>query len=369
MNASINGSDDSTVPPWPERRRIAEAVIQRLRERPRDEKAKLAALGAADDPKWEVRKVIAEGIASLPDEIAKQIEPKLINDPNALVQTAARRSVERRSPASGIASSTPGVIQGALEKIESRHGPEARMAALKLAEKFVELHLRTAVHDIKNVLTHFNLDAEELAASLPGAAAKAKVKRFENGRRYLEGLVAMMRQYSEDLALKKAPESILEILNESVASARDQLHSQQRDAGPVECVVDAQEDLIVPVSRFHLSMVVTNLAKNGIEAHAVSPHEMRTGRVRLSAANEGDWLVIRVEDVGKGIAAGDLIKLREFIPGGSSKRRSGNRVGMGSGYGLPICRRYVEAHGGVLTIESEEGRGTLVTVKIPIPTP
>lgn len=364
----MNTTDLDSTLPWPERRRTAEAVVLHLRERPRDVKARAAVLVAAADPKWEVRKVVAEAIANFPNDLAKEVELMLANDSNALVQTAARRSMERRSPVSGIASSTPGVIQVTLDKIEIRFGADARAAAVKLAEKFVELHLRTAVHDIKNVLTHFNLDAEDLIAALPGAATKAKIRRFENGRRYLEGLVTMMRKYSEDLTLKKSPESIREILDEAVASAREQLESQGRDVGSVKCIVEAPGDLTVPVSRFHLSMVVTNLAKNGIEAHAISPTEMANGQIELYAMIEGDWLLIRVTDSGKGIGVGDLVKLREFIPGGSSKRRSGNRTGMGSGYGLPICRRYVEAHGGSLSIDSEEGAGTLVTVKIPIPT-
>jgi len=363
------GSGDEMLEPWPERRRRAEAVVSRLRERPRDENARRTALAAAEDPKWEVRKVIAESIANLPDDLAKELESLLLNDSNALVQAAARKSLERRSPASGIASSAPGVIQGALEKIELKFGPEARASALKLAEKFVELHLRSAVHDVKNVLTHFNLNVEELIEALPNEAAKARVRRFENGRNYLEGLVAMMKKYSEDLSIRKTNESILDILNESVASAVDQLRSQGRNTDSVTCVVNSRSDLMVSVSRFHLSMVVTNLAKNGIESHAVSSEEMRPGTVELSAESEGDRIVIRVRDTGKGIAQGDLIKLREFIPGGSSKRRGSNRTGMGSGYGLPICRRYVDAHGGAMVIESEEGAGTCVTVRLPAPIP
>lgn len=364
-----NASEEQMVETWPERRRRAEAVVSRLRERPRDENARRTVLAAAQDPKWEVRKVIAESIATLPDDLVREIEPPLLDDPNALVQAAARRSLERRSPMYGIASSTPGVIQGALEKIESKHGPEARAAALKLAEKFVELHLRSAVHDVKNVLTHFNLNVEELLVAFPSASAKARIRRFENGRNYLEGLVGMMKKYSEDLSIRKTNESILDILNESVASAVDQLRSQGRDTDSVMCIVSAPQDLMVSVSRFHIAMVVTNLAKNGIESHAVSSTKMRSGKVELIAGIEGDQIVIWVKDSGKGIAQGDLIKLREFIPGGSSKRRGGNRTGMGSGYGLPICRRYVDAHGGVMVIESEEGTGTCVTVRLPASNP
>lgn len=365
MNPSPQDTGAAGVEPWPERKRKAEAACTRLQDAPGDREARAAVEGFAADPKWEVRKVIAEELASFPEDLFRKLEPVLRNDPNALVKTVARRSMQRKSPASGIARSTPGVVQGALSKIESRYGRSASSDALRLAEKFVELHLRSAVHDIKNVLTLFNLDVEEIAELLPSTHSRARLQRYENGRNYLEGLVAMMDRYSEDLSLKLVPESIPEILHESVQSAIEQLNSQGRSTSTVDCEIIAVDELVVPVSRFHFAMVVTNLAKNGIEAHAISPDAMRPGSVRIEARIEDDWLVIVVDDTGKGVAAGDLAKLREFIPGGSSKRRAGNKAGMGSGYGLPICRRYVEAHHGDIAIESEEDRGTRVTIRIP----
>ena len=68
----------------------------------------------------------------------------------------------------------------------------------------------------------------------------------------------------------------------------------------------------------------------------------------------------QVTDSGKGINARDLEKLLEFVPGNTSKKH------LGTGYGLPIAKRYVEAHGGKLTMLSEEDNGTVVTVLLPL---
>jgi len=89
---------------------------------------------------------------------------------------------------------------------------------------------------------------------------------------------------------------------------------------------------------------------------------MKPGFVFVEVATQESWMVVTVSDGGCGIAPGDLAKLREFIPGGSSKRRDRS----GTGYGLPICRRYVEAHGGTLTIQSKEGEGTTVSFRLPL---
>ncbi|MCF7734333.1 MAG: ATP-binding protein [Akkermansiaceae bacterium] len=51
-----------------------------------------------------------------------------------------------------------------------------------------------------------------------------------------------------------------------------------------------------------------------------------------------------------------------FIPGKTSKRG-------GSGYGLPLCNRYLTAHGGRLALESQEDEGTTATVFLPVSGP
>jgi signal transduction histidine kinase len=105
-------------------------------------------------------------------------------------------------------------------------------------------------------------------------------------------------------------------------------------------------------------MVLTNLVKNGIQAHAVSDRRLGEGRVVIGIERGEDGVMIKISDKGRGVAPGDLQKLVQFIPGGTSKRG-------GSGYGLPICRRYVQAHDGRMQIESEENAGTTVTINLP----
>ncbi len=352
-------------PSWSKRKREAETACSLIRENAANTEALLALSKYANDPKWEVRKVVAEALAWIPDDLFRSLSAVLAGDSNALVSKTAKRSLERRSPASSLASSNPAIIQRALETIETKFGSDARNLSLKLAEKFVELHLRSAVHDIKNVLTHLNVDLEELKGDAASSAIKQRAQRFKNGRSYLQGLVRMMSDYSEDLALKLKPEHIRELCQESVKSAIDQLKSHGRETHGVECKVEVPHDLVFDVSRFHIAMVLTNLIKNGIEAHAVSPTSVKPGQVTITAGVRNQCLEITVHDTGKGVEPRDLKKLREFIPGGSSKKRAGSTEGFGSGYGLPICRRYVSAHGGQLTLSSGPENGMQVEIRIP----
>lgn len=81
----------------------------------------------------------------------------------------------------------------------------------------------------------------------------------------------------------------------------------------------------------------------------------RGGEINIGAIERGDYVAISVSDTGKGIPTEYLPQLfNRFarIPGSQSS---------GSGLGLAIVRRLVEAHGGQISVQSEPGRGTVVT--------
>jgi signal transduction histidine kinase len=279
----------------------------------------------------------------------------------AAKRSTRNRTVTRRAIARHTFAQDREFIWKLLDHIEKQFGQEAAQAALKFAEKFTELHIKKSVHDIKNVLTHFGLDINAILPCIKEPAIRSRLKRFENGYQDLEQLVMMMEAYAEDLNLVLQYEAVAEIVKRACASAIDQVRKQGRNTEVIKFNLSIPGDLRAPVSIFHFEMALTNLIKNGIEAHAVAPRELWPGTIFIKAIMEGNWLTLTVRDTGKGIAPGDLAKLREFIPGVSAKRQAGS----GSGYGLPICRRYIEAHGGTFSIESKEDVGTTAIIRLP----
>jgi signal transduction histidine kinase len=110
-----------------------------------------------------------------------------------------------------------------------------------------------------------------------------------------------------------------------------------------------------------LERVVGNLLAN---ARAYSP---AGGPILVTVTREctpdgSGWAVLRVEDHGVGIPAADLPHIGEPFYRASNVR---GRL-PGSGLGLSGCRRIVEQHGGTLRIDSREGAGTTVTVRVPL---
>lgn len=87
------------------------------------------------------------------------------------------------------------------------------------------------------------------------------------------------------------------------------------------------------------------------------------GHITVSIANEADDAVIRVQDTGCGIGAEHLPHLGERF---YRADRGRNRKQGGAGLGLAICHAIVAKHHGTLTLQSEPGEGTTVTVRLPL---
>jgi signal transduction histidine kinase len=78
------------------------------------------------------------------------------------------------------------------------------------------------------------------------------------------------------------------------------------------------------------------------------------GMIRVECRADGDRLVLEVADDGRGIRAGDLARIFERFSRIEPDRTRGNG---GTGLGLSIARAIVEAHGGSIAVDSDEGRG------------
>lgn len=82
-----------------------------------------------------------------------------------------------------------------------------------------------------------------------------------------------------------------------------------------------------------------------------------SGVITLTTERDSKEAVIRIRDTGVGIALADLQRI--FRPFFSTKRD-------GNGLGLSITRRIIQEHGGRLDVESEVGRGTTMTIRLPL---
>jgi signal transduction histidine kinase len=104
-----------------------------------------------------------------------------------------------------------------------------------------------------------------------------------------------------------------------------------------------------------LSSMLANLLDNAITF--IPPG----GQVRLSAKQQGKFIVITISDNGPGVTAADLERiLRPFEQAGSV-----NEHAKGSGLGLTLVKAFAELHGGTLMLSSEPGKGFSARLTFP----
>jgi signal transduction histidine kinase len=177
----------------------------------------------------------------------------------------------------------------------------------------------------------------------------------------VERLLEDMRNYSQPTPLQRHRESIAEIVKEARSIVLDGFASANRDASNVEFTLDIPVNLTAEVSRQSMVMAIYNLIKNAYESFACDPGTFTKGTVSVSASIiDNDRIEIVIHDNGMGLSREELARVREFIPGGTSKKMHG------TGFGLPTTRRRILDHGGQLAIHSEEGCGTTVIVTLPV---
>jgi len=151
------------------------------------------------------------------------------------------------------------------------------------------------------------------------------------------------------LELKAAAPAVL--LN----SAADRMRMQAERAGlalRVDCPPDLPEVRADPP---RLEQVLVNLIHNAVKFTRPG------GEVTLLAHSDGDVVRFAVRDTGVGISTDDLSRIFERFYKADRARSGG-----GTGLGLSICRHLVEAHGGQIWAESEEGRGSTFYFSIPV---
>ncbi len=104
-----------------------------------------------------------------------------------------------------------------------------------------------------------------------------------------------------------------------------------------------------------LNQVFMNLLLNALQAI------VDKGTIRIETSADGRNVYIRVSDNGKGILPEHLARI--FDPGFTTKG-----MGIGSGLGLSICYSIMQKHKGTIDVESQVGKGTTFTLKLPIAT-
>jgi signal transduction histidine kinase len=180
---------------------------------------------------------------------------------------------------------------------------------------------------------------------------------YDSGKR-LERLIENFLIYAQLELLNSDPQNLHTLLRKQTPEpapiieqhAREQADQAHR---PQDLTLELA-NVQMPISDEYLSKIVNELVQNAFKFS--SPNSP----VRVTFADSDNSVTLTVSDHGRGFSTEHITKVGAYM---QFDRKMHEQQGLG--LGLTIVRRLTELHGGTLTIQSQKGSGTSVTVKLP----
>ncbi len=267
----------------------------------------------------------------------------------AVAVVAALRESRDRETAAAMARER---LHRTLAEREERLGAllDRERQATQLRDAFIDI----VSHELRTPITVIVGSAKLLQRSADrlNDQDRALVGDVEAGAerlaRLVDDLVVLVRSEREKIAEADEPVPLEPILAHAVAT-----EAAWWSAIPFELVVDGRLPL-VRGREDYLDQILANLLSNAAKYNSPG------GRVQVRAGSEGDAVVVRVLDDGPGIAEEESERLFDLYYRSSATARSAS----GSGLGLYVCRRLVEAMGGSITARRRLEGGSEFIVRL-----
>ena len=243
-----------------------------------------------------------------------------------------------------------------LERLVAQRSEELLEAHKKLADakrlSGVGMLAATVAHELRNPLgviqtAIFNIRRKSKEAALDGHLANIEKKISES-----DLIISNLLRYSGIRPPQLESASLFEILTESLASVAGRFQDHKVE---VKTDFEPMKHENIGIDVVQIREVFDNILNNAYQAVADA-----CGHIEISGRVGPNGVSVYVKDDGAGIRPKDLDRV--FEPFFTKRSR-------GTGLGLTICRELVNLHGGTVTIESQPGSGTTVTVTLPIVEP
>lgn len=202
----------------------------------------------------------------------------------------------------------------------------------------------TVAHEIRNPLGGIRGFAAFLARDIPKEDPRFRlVEKIQEGARLLDTVVTELLEYTRPVTLN--PESAA-----CAAMVEAALGYLGHDPARISIALDVSPSLHVRADREKMRQVFLNILINAVQSIP------DTGEISVAAHADDHFVTIAFHDTGCGMNAEDLERV--FSPFYTTKEK-------GTGLGLAVCRKIVEAHGGSIWADSRPREGATITVRLP----
>jgi len=226
-----------------------------------------------------------------------------------------------------------------LRKTQQQLVKSERFAAFGELAGMIGHDLRNPLTDIKNA-AHF---LKEKGRAISEAQSKETLETIDKCINHSNQIISDLLDYSREIHLELQENSPRMLVLDALALINIPEN--------VKILNNVPEEPHIKVDSNRITRVFINLIRNGIEA---IPKE---GSITINCKEAKNNIEISFTDTGTGISKDILPKI--FLPIVTNKAQS-------MGFGLAICKRIIDAHAGTIAIETVEGKGTTLTVTLPV---
>ena len=278
-----------------------------------------------------------------PLELVKTLEGAALQLGTAIVRVQVEEAV-RGSEASYRA------LSASLEEAVKQ-----KVAQLQQAESLAAIGRMVSIvaHEVRNPLQNIQMGVDSIRKVIKKDRDRAQIlEEIDYGVDSLNGLISDLLNYSRPVTLEYSRWSVNDIVQQALKTTAHKLYG-------IRTHLDLeQEEKNISVDVFKFNGVLVNLISNAIQSMPDG------GDLRIRSRFEEDdgvsVLKLAISDSGCGIGEEDLRQIHE--PFFTTKSR-------GTGLGIPICKKVIEAHDGKLSITSKVGEGTTAEIRLPVRDP
>lgn len=204
-------------------------------------------------------------------------------------------------------------------------------------------------HEIKNPLISIQGFARRIETTEDKDKLKKYAKFIEQEADRLSQVLTKLLGFSRMDAPKMDFLDVNDIVDDTVLFMEHHLTRFKN----VEIVVEKEPGLpTAQIDRIHVQQTVVNILINAAQAMPGG------GKILIKTGQRDQYVFISISDTGVGIKDEDMAKI--FEPFFTTKEQE-----QGTGLGLSLCKRLIEANGGKIEVESNIGKGTTFTILVP----
>ncbi|HBG25609.1 MAG TPA: hypothetical protein DDX75_00780 [Phycisphaerales bacterium] len=251
------------------------------------------------------------------------------------------------------------IFAAELKIFEQRYGNDAYNEAMALSNNLCSIVIGSVAHNLANICFPLIKNTKMILKQYLSENNTNEILSIEQNMQLLKNTIQDLNDYTSQIPERRTVESVHEIVSTANELARDNLELLNINISEIKVKLQQDNGSKLKINRESFLMALVNIIKNAYESFTYASQNV-VPEININFNIDGKSVVIEISDNGIGISPKDIQLISTFMPGRSNASKKQSR-----GFGLPIARRTINAHGGQIFITSKVNIGTTIRIVLP----